>query len=248
MRASARLIAPPSGTRRAGCPLDIQGRRDHGRPPQVFREAARDESDYADRPLPPDQQRGGEAGLSAVRPPGAPNGFLARLEPQLAPRLGHRGSRDSRRSRFGRLYLRGQLGRLGRVRRQDQPGRPRRLPHPARGVEPGRDGEADVIEIQAFSGETGSLEQGRQAGAPPRSQPLEPQTAMERFSPRIGATSATVPMRARSASSRTIGGSVRSAAGTPPPPVPRSADARPSRPRLPRSAAAPGRGCPRVPG
>ena len=58
-----------------------------------------------------------------------------------------------------------------------------------------------------------------------------PSCAIGRFSPRIGATSATVPMRARSASARTAGGN--EPAAVPAAPVPASVPAPPAEPSSP---------------
>ena len=91
------------------------------------------------------------------------------------PCLGDDGLHQVAPGHVGRLERLGVQRRRGRVVGQQQVRGLERLPHPAGGVEPRRDGEGDGLEIDRVGRDPGPLEQGRDAGPRVASQPLEPE-------------------------------------------------------------------------
>ena len=128
---------------------------------------------------------------------------LARVRhAERGPRLGDRRLHEVLARRVRGLERRRELGGLLRRLGEQEPGRVERLPHPSGRVEPRRDDEAHGLEVGT-----------RSARCPPRASSAaipgrgsvrirsSPSFAMARFSPRIGETSETVPIVARSARS-----------------------------------------------
>ena len=102
-----------------------------------------------------------------------------------------------------------ELRRLGRVVGQQEARRLERVPDASGGVEPRRDHERDRLEVDA--GRRRRPARSRIAASPGSGavrRRSSPSRAIARFSPRIGATSATVPIVASSAS---VEGALRSA-------------------------------------
>ena len=151
------------------------------------------------------------AGPPATRIRGASAG---RVEPRLlarslarvrhaerGPRLGDRRPHEVPARRVGLLEHRREGRRLVRGLGEQQAGGIERLPHPSGRVEPRREREADVSR-SAAAGRTPA--RSSRAAMPGRGAVRirsRPSRAIARFSPRIGATSETVPIVARSASS-----------------------------------------------
>ena len=99
--------------------------------------------------------------------------------------------------------LRGFVG----VVRQEQGGGVGRLPHPPGGVDPRREHERDRLEVDVAGARSPPVPGARRCPvAVPVRIRSRPSRAMARFSPRIGDTSATVPIVARSARSRAAAG------------------------------------------
>ena len=181
-----RAVAPARG------PDDVaEVGADDRRAATVLDKTCRHEADDADAPWAAHDRRGCAASIG--RPPLGPRrrrSSSGRAGSGSRPRAPRHASRRSRR-----------------IVGQQQVRRLEGLPHPAGRVEPRRDGERDGLEIDGVGRDPGPLEEGRDPGSrvAVRSR-SSPSRAIARFSPTIGATSATVPMVARSARSSAAAG------------------------------------------
>ena len=175
----------------AGCPdhaVELRRRRPPGG--LAPRRGGRHQADHADRPVALDEGRGRIAGLRGDRGVG--------LEDRLA---GHHPAIEV--VGFQRV---GEAGSLGRVVGQQEERRIGRTAHPAGGIEARRNDERDGLEVHRRGRLAG---RARSAARPVSGADLirsSPIRAIARFSPRIGATSATVPIAASSASPRAASG------------------------------------------
>ena len=192
--------------------------------PRLVRQAARDEPDDADRPGTHGEDR------CAARTAGGADARVCRrlLQPALLPgrlpgighperrsRLGDGRAHEVATGAVGRLEHGGQRGRLVERRGEQQPGGVQRLPHPPGGVEPGREDEADRLEVHGGRARRRREPGGRRCRAAARSACAPGRAARSSGSrPASAPRPTTVPMVARSASSR--------ASASPPASSPRS--------------------------
>ena len=199
--------APVAPARRADHVADVGA--DDRRPTALVDEPGRDEPDDPDRPRSVEQGgrgvrigaddhagRGAEvldsgSGRAPRRGPGADATRASAMAVFIR----------SRRVTFAASRRVGELGRLGLVLGQQQAGGLEGLPHPPGGVEPWRDARSATVSRSTAAGATPA--RSRSAAIPGRGAVRirsRPSRAIARFSPRTGATSATVPIVARSAS------------------------------------------------
>ena len=208
-----REVEPPVAPAR-GADHVADRRPDDRGPPGLVREAPGDEPDDPDGP----RARGAStAGASAPPPTVTWATAASRLgherhlaghggrvrQPERRPRLGdRRRASGPGGSTFAASRVAASAGRLLRRLREQQAGGVERLPHPPGGVEARREHEADGLEVHGRGRDAGPLQQRGDARAAARVRiRSRPRRAIARFSPRIGATSATVPIVASSARS-----------------------------------------------
>ena len=146
---------PPAG----GTPRLGAGGDDDGRGAAVFREAAGDQADDADRPRPGDDDGPGrQVRDRRVR-------LVEDRRGEVAPLA------------IGRLEPPGELVRGRGVGRQQEVGRRGHVAHPAAGVQARRQGEADALQVHPLRRHAGRGEQGRDAGTRCGAQPGQPEAS-----------------------------------------------------------------------
>ena len=209
-------VAAARGADRRRRPASTGGAHDRGSAGLV-REAAGDEPDDADRPRAdgerarrgPGRRRSGcprRPARAARASPAGPGAWPGSGRPNAARASAIAARIRSRRVLLAVLEHGGQRGRLVGGRGEQEPGGVEGLPHPARGVEPGREDEPDRLEVHARPGARRPAPAGpRCPGRGAVRMRSRPSRAIDRFSPRIGATSETVPIVARSASVERLG-------------------------------------------
>ncbi len=173
---------------------------DDRRPAAILDQSRGNQPDDPDRPRPTHDRRAPSTGRHRPLQPGPPStaDFIR-----------------SRRVRLAASSASAWTGGLGGVLREQEVRRLDRLPHPPGRIESRGEGERDRLEVdrrrRSIRARSSSAAiPGRGAGRIRSS----PSRAMARFSPTIGATSATVPIVARSARSSAAAGPPGSSART----------------------------------